>query len=101
MDIPKDVCFHLATFRELDSATPPGDKRSIPSVSTLSTCYNPSALALCWFALIYYSQVVVHTFFKNVVEPKVSEGFRRVDVVQFAPDVPADEESRKLLFSYL
>jgi hypothetical protein len=46
-------------------------------------------------------QVVIHTFFKNIEEPSVSEGLIRADVIPFLPDTPKDAASARLLNSLL
>ena len=74
--MPKELCFHMITYRLSNPETLQEDRREIPSVA-------------------------VHTFYKNVQEPTVSEGFTRVDRVPFVPIQPANPQLAQLLYSYL
>lgn len=74
--MPKDLCFHMISYRLSNVDTLPEDRREIPSVA-------------------------VHTFYKKVEEPSVSEGFTRVDRIPFIPRDPTNPESLKLLYSLL
>jgi hypothetical protein len=66
----------MISYRLASADTLPEDRRDIPSVA-------------------------VHTFYKRLEEPTVSEGFTRVDRIPFVPRDPPRPEAVQLLYSYL
>jgi len=83
LDIPKDLSFHLNTFRSIQK----------PSSSEDKTDDDERGRKV--------SSAVIHTFYKNYQEPKEREGFDRVTKIGFIPGPFASDEHRELFYMYL
>eukprot|EP00597_Dinobryon_sp_UTEXLB2267_P002567 CAMPEP_0170063042 /NCGR_PEP_ID=MMETSP0019_2-20121128/4059_1 /TAXON_ID=98059 /ORGANISM="Dinobryon sp., Strain UTEXLB2267" /LENGTH=482 /DNA_ID=CAMNT_0010269375 /DNA_START=56 /DNA_END=1504 /DNA_ORIENTATION=- len=73
---PKTVAFSLAAFRLLDPSTAVEDRRKI-------------------------DKILLHSHFKKLVPPTVSEGFDEVTLVDWAPQPPSHPVAAQLFNMYL
>mmetsp|Transcript_8974 Transcript_8974/g.11896 ORF Transcript_8974/g.11896 Transcript_8974/m.11896 type:complete len:509 (-) Transcript_8974:211-1737(-) len=73
VNVPKDICFHLNTFRSVNPYAV--DNRKVPSM-------------------------VIHGFFKNVEEPTTNEGFCAVEKVSFLPGPFSSKNEEDLFYMF-
>ena len=76
ISVSKDICNHLRVFRMLHNQTEKADLR-------------------------YIEDIVINSMFKNLVVPHKSEGFDRVDAVEFIPHEFDDPATKNLFEQYL
>ncbi len=74
VDIAKEESFHLNAYRGANGNAY-GERRTVPDM-------------------------VIHTYYKNMVEPKTTEGFSEVHVVNFYPGPFNDEEHKTSFYRY-
>jgi len=75
LDIEKEESFHCNAFRGANGNTY-GEKRSVPDM-------------------------VIHAYYKNMVEPTKKEGFSEVNVINFTPGPFTDDEHKSSFYRYV
>jgi hypothetical protein len=45
--------------------------------------------------------MIIHGYYKNMELPSLSQGFTRIDVIPFVPEIPENAQAAELLQCYL